>query len=187
MQRRDFCKLMAVAAAARALPAKGQPALNAAAGFNKIHQTYEEFCATPENQRVFYVLTDGKIVESKLDNANWTPTAWGESPELPGGSWDGVPMQAPIGGLDGEGPYRPNWDSLLQYDVPEWYRDAKFGVWAHWSPQCVPNMATGTREECIRKVLRITNFRYRNMGIPPGLAIKIFVLNGRFSIGNRKP
>jgi alpha-L-fucosidase len=59
-------------------------------------------------------------------------------PELPGGSWDGVPMTAPIGGLSGEGPYQANWDSLLTYDAPEWYRDAKFGIWAHWSPQCVP-------------------------------------------------
>ena len=22
--------------------------------------------------------------------------------------------------------------------VPEWYRDAKFGIWAHWGPQCQP-------------------------------------------------
>jgi alpha-L-fucosidase len=27
---------------------------------------------------------------------------------------------------------------MLQYEVPDWYRDAKFGIWAHWSPQCVP-------------------------------------------------
>jgi alpha-L-fucosidase len=27
---------------------------------------------------------------------------------------------------------------LLGYEAPEWYRDAKFGIWAHWSPQCVP-------------------------------------------------
>ena len=84
MQRRDFCKLIAAAAAARAIPAKGQPALNAPAGFNKLQQTYEEFCATPENKRNFYALVDGKIVETKLDNANWAPTAWGEPPELPG-------------------------------------------------------------------------------------------------------
>ncbi|HTZ90132.1 MAG TPA: alpha-L-fucosidase, partial [Alloacidobacterium sp.] len=25
-----------------------------------------------------------------------------------------------------------------QYETPEWYQDAKFGIWAHWSPQCVP-------------------------------------------------
>jgi alpha-L-fucosidase len=26
---------------------------------------------------------------------------------------------------------------LLDYEAPDWYRDAKFGIWAHWSPQCV--------------------------------------------------
>ncbi|OKS85857.1 alpha-L-fucosidase [Mucilaginibacter polytrichastri] len=36
------------------------------------------------------------------------------------------------------GPFKPNWDSLTQYQVPEWFRDAKFGLWAHWSPQCQP-------------------------------------------------
>ncbi|WP_214226141.1 alpha-L-fucosidase [Pedobacter sp. B4-66] len=36
------------------------------------------------------------------------------------------------------GPYQPSWDSLAQYQVPEWYRDAKFGIWAHWGPQCQP-------------------------------------------------
>lgn len=36
------------------------------------------------------------------------------------------------------GPFKPNWDSLAQYQVPEWFRDAKFGMWAHWGPQCQP-------------------------------------------------
>ncbi len=105
MQRRDFCKLIAAATAARAIGVKAQAGLSAPAGFNKLHQTYEEFCATPEKERVFYALVDGKIVETKLDNSNWTATEWGQPPELPGGSWDGVPMQAPIEGLNGDGPY----------------------------------------------------------------------------------
>jgi len=33
----------------------------------------------------------------------------------------------------------PNWSSLGDaYTVPDWFRDAKFGIWAHWSAQCVP-------------------------------------------------
>ncbi len=36
------------------------------------------------------------------------------------------------------GLYQPTWESLeSQYQVPEWFRDAKFGIWAHWGPQCV--------------------------------------------------
>jgi alpha-L-fucosidase len=138
MKRREFCKLIAAVAAANAIPMKGHAGSSVSAGFNKLHQTYEEFCALPEKDRVFYALVDGKIIETKLNDADWQPTEWGDAPELPGGSWDGVPMQAPVDGLSGEGPYQANWDSLLNYDAPEWYRDAKFGIWAHWSPQCVP-------------------------------------------------
>ena len=29
-------------------------------------------------------------------------------------------------------------DSLTNYDYPKWFRDAKFGIWAHWGPQSVP-------------------------------------------------
>ena len=37
------------------------------------------------------------------------------------------------------GPFKPDWDSLkAQYQAPGWFRDAKFGIWAHWSAQCVP-------------------------------------------------
>ena len=37
-----------------------------------------------------------------------------------------------------EGPFKPAWDSLQEYRCPEWFRDAKLGVWAHWGPQSVP-------------------------------------------------
>ena len=36
------------------------------------------------------------------------------------------------------GKFKPTWESLRQYQTPEWYRDAKFGIWAHWGPQCAP-------------------------------------------------
>ncbi|HVZ24951.1 MAG TPA: alpha-L-fucosidase, partial [Sediminibacterium sp.] len=36
------------------------------------------------------------------------------------------------------GPFEPSWQSLAQFQTPEWFRDAKFGLWAHWGPQCQP-------------------------------------------------
>src|ERR1017187_6872217 len=37
------------------------------------------------------------------------------------------------------GPFKPTWESLTtNYKTPEWFRDAKFGMWAHWTAQCVP-------------------------------------------------
>ena len=35
------------------------------------------------------------------------------------------------------GQYEPTWQSLETHRTPEWFRDAKFGIWAHWGPQCV--------------------------------------------------
>ena len=43
---------------------------------------------------------------------------------------DAEPMQA--------GKFQPTWKSLKQYQCPVWFRDAKFGIWAHWGPQCQP-------------------------------------------------
>ncbi len=37
-----------------------------------------------------------------------------------------------------QGPFQPDWNSLKQYRTPDWFRDAKFGIWAHWTAQCVP-------------------------------------------------
>ncbi len=37
-----------------------------------------------------------------------------------------------------KGKFKPEWQSLQEYKVPEWFRNAKFGIWAHWGPQCQP-------------------------------------------------
>ena len=36
------------------------------------------------------------------------------------------------------GPFKGTRESLREWQVPEWYRDAKFGIWAHWGPQSAP-------------------------------------------------
>ena len=36
------------------------------------------------------------------------------------------------------GPFKAEWNSLTNYQTPEWFRNAKFGIWAHWGPQCEP-------------------------------------------------
>ncbi len=36
-----------------------------------------------------------------------------------------------------KGRFQPTWTSLKTHQTPEWFRDAKFGIWAHWGPQCV--------------------------------------------------
>jgi alpha-L-fucosidase len=37
------------------------------------------------------------------------------------------------------GRFEPTYESLAAgYKTPDWFADAKFGIWAHWSAQCVP-------------------------------------------------
>lgn len=36
------------------------------------------------------------------------------------------------------GPYQATWESLSAYEVPEWYRQAKFGIFIHWGVYSVP-------------------------------------------------
>lgn len=36
------------------------------------------------------------------------------------------------------GPFSPTDASLAAYKCPDWFRDAKFGIWSHWGPQAVP-------------------------------------------------
>jgi alpha-L-fucosidase len=34
--------------------------------------------------------------------------------------------------------YEPTWESLRAYECPEWFQDAKFGIYTHWGPYSVP-------------------------------------------------
>lgn len=37
-----------------------------------------------------------------------------------------------------DGPYRPDWETLRDYEIPQWYKDAKFGIFITWGVYAVP-------------------------------------------------
>ncbi|KAF1290778.1 alpha-L-fucosidase [Candidatus Enterococcus leclercqii] len=37
-----------------------------------------------------------------------------------------------------QGPYTPDWNSLNDFQVPRWFREAKFGIFIHWGLYSVP-------------------------------------------------
>ncbi|TVR14030.1 MAG: alpha-L-fucosidase [Balneolaceae bacterium] len=37
--------------------------------------------------------------------------------------------------------WSPNWDSITKHETPEWFRDAKFGIFIHWGVYSVPAWA----------------------------------------------
>ncbi len=40
-----------------------------------------------------------------------------------------------------DGPFKADWDSLKNFEVPQWYLDAKFGIFIHWGVYSVPAFA----------------------------------------------
>ncbi|HEY4977710.1 MAG TPA: alpha-L-fucosidase [Candidatus Acidoferrum sp.] len=38
----------------------------------------------------------------------------------------------------GAGPFHADWESLRRYEAPDWYKDAKFGIFIHWGLYSVP-------------------------------------------------
>ena len=42
----------------------------------------------------------------------------------------------------GSGPFEPTWESLRQYRCPDWFRDAKLGIYTHWGVYAVPALQT---------------------------------------------
>ncbi len=41
-----------------------------------------------------------------------------------------------------DGPYRADWESLQKYQQPQWYKDAKFGIFIHWGVYSVPGFGS---------------------------------------------
>lgn len=54
-----------------------------------------------------------------------------------------------------KGPFKDNWESLSRYGIPEWYAQAKFGLFVHWgSTPCLPISMNGIRAKCTKKAIR---------------------------------
>jgi alpha-L-fucosidase len=68
-----------------------------------------------------------------------------------------------------KGPFGTNDASLAEYKCPEWFRDAKFGIWAHWGPQAVPRR--GDRY-CARLYTSQYSFHVQTYGHPSEFGYK---------------
>ncbi|MGF7140191.1 alpha-L-fucosidase [Roseimarinus sediminis] len=65
------------------------------------------------------------------------------------------------------GKYSPNWDSFIEnYECPEWFRDVKFGIWAHWSAQCIPEDGDWYARNMYIQGTRQYNFHVEHYGHP---------------------
>ncbi len=70
------------------------------------------------------------------------------------------------------GKYEATWESLSQYEVPEWFRDAKFGIWAHWGPQCVEGSGDWMARSLYLEGSREYNYHLEHYGHPSEFGFK---------------
>ena len=67
----------------------------------------------------------------------------------------------------------PTDASLAQYRYPDWFRDAKFGIWAHWGPQSVPDVRRLVRAAtCTGRDTSSTSTTSRHYGHPSKFGYK---------------
>ena len=70
------------------------------------------------------------------------------------------------------GPFQPNWASLEQYKIPDWYKNAKFGIWAHWGAQCQPEHGDWYARQMYEEGSDDYNFHIANYGHPSKFGFK---------------
>lgn len=71
-----------------------------------------------------------------------------------------------------DGPFQPTWESLAAYNVPDWYRDAKFGMWAHWGPQCQPEYGDWYAREMYNEGSNDYKYHVQRFGHPSKFGFK---------------
>ena len=65
------------------------------------------------------------------------------------------------------GPYAADWKAISRsYSVPAWWREAKFGAWAHWDPQSMPDQGDWYSRGMYQEGHPQYNFHVKNFGHP---------------------
>ncbi|MDO4460986.1 MAG: alpha-L-fucosidase [Bacteroidia bacterium] len=70
------------------------------------------------------------------------------------------------------GTFEPTWESLRNYEVPEWFQDAKFGIWAHWGPQCVEGSGDWMARDMYMEGSKAYKYHKENYGHPSEVGFK---------------
>lgn len=68
--------------------------------------------------------------------------------------------------------FTPEWESLQRYECPEWFRDAKFGIWSHWGPQAVPGQGDWYAREMYMEGEKAYAWHVANYGHPSKFGYK---------------
>lgn len=70
------------------------------------------------------------------------------------------------------GPFQPTEESLKQYKCPDWFRNAKFGIWAVWGPESVPMQGDWYARNMYDEGSRQNKFHVATYGHPSKVGFK---------------
>jgi alpha-L-fucosidase len=70
------------------------------------------------------------------------------------------------------GPFEPSFESLSSFECPDWFRDAKFGIWSHWGPQSVPRYGDWYARNMYRQDTDQYRYHLRTYGHPSTVGYK---------------
>ena len=80
---------------------------------------------------------------------------------------------AQVAGTDIQpGPFQGTRESLAKYRVPEWFRDAKFGIWARWGPQSAPEYGDWYARRMYEEGSKINKYHVQRYGHPSKFGFK---------------
>lgn len=71
--------------------------------------------------------------------------------------------------------FEPTVESLQQYECPEWFRDAKFGIWSCWNAYTVPGQGDWYARHMYEEGSRAYNYHCKRYGHPSEVGYKDIV------------
>lgn len=84
------------------------------------------------------------------------------------------------------GKYEPTWQSLETHQTPEWFRNAKFGIWAHWGAQCVEGSGDWMARNCTWRVIAKPTSIASIMDIRQSLDTRTCCLSSKLKSGTQR-
>ena len=69
-------------------------------------------------------------------------------------------------------PSDPTFESLATFECPDWFRDAKLGIWSHWGPQSVPRYGDWYARNMYREGSDQYRYHLRTYGHPSEFGYK---------------
>lgn len=97
--------------------------------------------------RTIVILTLGILWLAPVQAQNATAPTASQDPALIDQAWQKASSKydsargallKDVESVNQQGPFRADWESLQKFEAPDWYKDAKFGIFIHWGAYSVP-------------------------------------------------